>query len=146
MIMLAQTETLVKELVGELAKEAGKTEAGSIVYLFLLAILGLGIGFFFVLRYIIQHTKEVHSAANQNIKEVADIHRASSEKMANAFTTGTDLIMKDSIAQREQHHKDMIMARDMTHAARDAAQASVSQRELNEQLTKSRAQSQQRQT
>lgn len=140
-MLIGQAETaVVTELIAELAKNADKTAGGAIIYIFVIVIALFFIGFFFVLRYVIQHTKDVHNAANANIEKVSTAHKETCTILAESFTTGTDLIMKDSIAQREQHHKDMIIARDLVHASRDAAQSAVSQRELNDALAKARQQ------
>lgn len=130
-LLMAQAETVMLEkLAGELAKQqtAGN---GQVVYIFVLAIAVMGCGFFYALRYLMGHTREIHEKSHENIKTVTQDHKEACHELTKTFNS-------EMMASREQHHKDVSACRDMVHVARDLAQSAVSSKEYAAALEKER--------
>jgi cell division protein FtsX len=117
MDLIAQTETvIIQKAVEEMLKQAPKNDAQFALYVFVVAILVIGCGGFYVLRYMLAHTKEIHETSHKTISALSE-----------TFSS-------ECRAARDQHHKDMVMSRDNVHDVRDVAMSAVSLREFNDEI------------
>jgi ABC-type nickel/cobalt efflux system permease component RcnA len=117
MPLLGQAEAVVIEkLAVELAKAQPKTNEQYAIYIFVVAILIIGCGAFYVLRYMLTHSREIHDTSHKTITGLSEAFSAECK------------------ALREQHHRDTIAHRDMVHDACGLAQQAVSAKELSESL------------
>lgn len=131
MWIIGQIEVeIASKIAAELAKQSGNSSGA--VYVLVFALLMVGSGAFYVLRYMLGHTKDIHDTAHANIRQITADHKTACETLTDTFNS-------EMVAQREQHHKDMLAARDMAHAARDAAQLAVSAKEFNDRMSAKRA-------
>lgn len=113
--MFAQGEAvLIQKALEELQKQQGNNASSA--YVFALVILIIGGGAFYVLRYMLSHTREIHTESHKLIT-----------KMAETFKN-------ECREQREQHFIDQAYARDMGHAMRDVAQTAVTGKEFVSEL------------
>lgn len=104
MLLLAQSEAvLLQKAIEELAKNQPKTNEQYAMYVFVVALLIIGCGGFYVLRYMLTHTREIHETSHKTITGLSECFSA------------------ECAAARDQHHKDMVMSRDNVHDIRDVA-------------------------
>jgi hypothetical protein len=119
MPILAQAEAVAaQKLIEELAKHPPQSDSQYAMYVFVVALLIIGCGGFYVLRYMLTHTREIHETSHKTITGL-------SETFSN-----------ECKSLREQHHKDMVMSRDNVHDVRDVAMTAVGVREFAEELKK----------
>lgn len=121
--LLAQAETVV---IQEALKEL-KTSQGNSAYIFGLFVIIISCGAFYVLRYMMTHTREIHAESHASINAVTERSHQTISGLSERFS-------EECSKLREQGHRDISLARDMVHAARDLAQSNVSQREFIEKM------------
>lgn len=115
MWLLAQGETvLIQKALEELNKQQGSNTSSA--YVFALVVIIFGCGAFYVLRYMLGHTRDIHDKSNALIMH-----------MSETFKT-------ECREQREQHFIDHFAARDMVHAIRDVSQTAVTGKEFISEL------------
>lgn len=122
-MLLAQ----VVETVGTL-DEIRKADPTGVVYLFVLVVVLFAGGSFFLVKYLLNHTKDLHDTAHANIRNITERHSETAKLLTESFNA-------ECISQREQHHKDTMAQRDMVHDACILAQETVSSKELNDKLS-----------
>jgi hypothetical protein len=116
-IMLAQAEAAVlQKAVEELMKQQPQNDSQYAMYLFMFALLIFGCGGFYVLRYMLTHTREIHDTSHKTIQSLSEC------------------FSEECQAARDQHHKDMVMSRDNVHDIRDVATIAVSAKDFAEKL------------
>lgn len=117
MPIIAQAEAAIAAKVVEaLANQKPANDAQFALYVFVVALLIIGCGGFYVLRYMLTHTREIHETSHRTITGLSESFSA------------------ECAAQRDQHHRDMVMSRDNVHDIRDVATVAVSAREFADGL------------
>lgn len=120
MSLLAQAaeSAVIQKAVEELLKQQPKGDAQYAMYVFVVAIVIFSCGGFYVLRYMLTHTREIHDTSHKTITALSETFSA------------------ECMAARDQHHRDMVMSRDNVHDIRDVATSACGLRDFNEELRK----------
>ena len=119
-------------IMEEIRKQAMKSDQSGMIYLFVLVIVLVGIGGFFVLRYMLTHAGQIYTEANKTLLEISSKHE-------QRCSTLTDTFANECSELRKVILRIMSDARDMVHAARDIAGVAVNQKELLDRLSRAEA-------
>ncbi len=120
-MMFGQLDPIVQKAVADALGQPPKSDAQYMIWLFVVALLIFGGGGFYVLRYMLMHAKEIHETSHKTISS-----------LSQTFTAECN-------AQRDQHHKDMVMSRDNVHDIRDVSQIAITAKEFAEELQRRQA-------
>lgn len=130
LLLFAQAEVAgLQVILEEIRKQAAKSDQTGMIYLFVLVVCLLGVGGFFVLRYMLTHAREIHAEANKTLLEI-------SSKYDARFAAVSDTFSRECTALRGVILRTLSDSRDMVHATRDIAQIALSGKEFAELYAK----------
>jgi hypothetical protein len=115
--------TEVPEVLRGMKEVAAQSENARLLYMIVGALIIFGIGFFFMMRHVLLHTREIHAEANKTNNENSKLFQETIQHLTTTFSNECRSI-------REMSHRNQLAARDMVHVARDLAQGCVSQKEV----------------
>jgi len=123
---------LAPGVMDEIKRIAGKNDQTAIIYMvFLMMVVGFAAAFFLI-RYVLNHAREIHSESNKTLLDISGKHETRCEKLTTTFST-------ECAQLRQVILRIMSDARDMVHATRDIAQTAVSGKEFIELYQKKEA-------
>lgn len=125
---IADPVTLVT-LLEEIRKQAIRSDQSGMVYLFMLVVCVFGIGGFYVLRYVLNHAREIHSEANRTLLEISTKHETRCDSLTKTFAS-------ECVQLRQVILRIMSDARDMVHATRDIAGVAVNYKQFADDYSK----------
>jgi hypothetical protein len=130
MPMLAQLDPIsTSMLLEEIKKASSKADQSGVIYLFVLVIVLFGCGGFVLLRYVLNHAREIHSEANKTLLEISSKFEVRCDGMTKSFSY-------EQAQLRQVILRVISDARDMVHATRDLATIAVSAKDLLESYRK----------
>ncbi len=116
----------------ELKRLAGKNDQTAIIYMvFLMMVVGF-VAAFFLIRYVLNHARELSSESNNTLLDITGKHENRCDKLTTTFST-------ECAQLRQVILRIMSDARDMVHATRDIAQTAVTGKDFIEQYHKKEA-------
>ncbi len=131
-LLMAQVEAVTAPAMDELRRIAGKNDQTAIVYMvFLMMVVGFAAAFFLI-RYVLNHAREIHSESNRTLLDISSKHETRCDKLTTTFST-------ECAQLRQMMLRITGDARDMVHAARDIAQSSINGKEFVELYQKKEA-------
>lgn len=129
MLFAQVTDVITGPAMEEIKRVANKADQTGIIYMvFLMMIVGFA-GAFFLIRYVLNHAREIHTESNKTLLDISTKHESRCDSLTKTFSS-------ECAQLRQVILRLMSDARDMVHATRDIASTAVTAVEFSERYAK----------